>query len=104
MAQYNHTGVPVTAEQPGESYLDGGKVYYTDPEAHPYGFEFLRFDADSPMPDELKTLTHIAFKVDSLEEAMPGCKVIMEPFEPFPGLSCAFVMKDGVLLELMQDV
>lgn len=104
MATYHHTGVPVTTEKPGESYLEGGNVYYTDPEKHPYNFEFLRFEENSPMPRELQTMPHVAFMVDDLDASVAGEKIVLEPFSPFEGLRCAFIMKDGVLLEIMQQV
>ena len=104
MAQFQHIGVPIERPQANETYVEGGKVYITDPASHPYGFEYLRFEADSPMPERLQTNPHIAFKVEDLDAALDGENVLVEPFEPMEGLRCAFIVKDGVLLELMQDM
>lgn len=53
-----HIGVPTQVVQPGEHYVAPSKMYMTNPDAHPFRFEFLRI---------------------------------------------AFVRKDGVLLELMEE-
>jgi hypothetical protein len=64
-AKFHHFGVPTTVKAGKETYLDGAGVYITDPESHPYSVEFLRFDANSPMPDALKKTPHAAFVVES---------------------------------------
>jgi hypothetical protein len=84
--------------------LDGAKVYITDPEAHPYRIEFLRFDADSPMPEAVMNRPHAAFIVDDLEAALAGQTIIIEPFEPIPTLRCAFIQDGDAILELMQEI
>ena len=104
MAQFHHVGVPTDAQQPDESYLEGGKVYFTDPEASPYRFEYLRFEADSPMPACLKTGPHVAYVVDDLEAAMEGEEVVLEPFQPMENLRVAFIVKDSIVVEVMQEI
>ncbi len=103
MSTFNHFGVPTGTKMDGMAYLEGGKVWYTDPEASPYKIEFLFFEPDSPMPDALKTKCHAAFMVDDLAAAVEGQNVVIEPFEVFPGLSIAFIMQDEALLEVMQQ-
>ena len=100
--KFNHVGIPTTQVHPGEIYLEGAKLYVTAVDASPYAVEWLRFEADSPLPDALKTQTHVAFEVENLECAMAGKPVVMEPFSPMPGLRVAFVSDDGVLVEFMQ--
>jgi len=102
VAKFHHVGVPSKAKHPDETYLEGGKVSITDPAKHPYGFEYLRFQAGSPLPKELQTMPHVAFEVASLKTALKGEKVILPPFDVTPKLRVAFIMKDGVLLEVMQ--
>ena len=60
---FHHFGVPTTRRSENETYIEGGKVFVTDPDAHPYRVEFLRFEADSPMPGDVKTKSHAAFIV-----------------------------------------
>jgi len=104
VARFHHVGVPTKAKQPKETYLEGGKVYITNPDASPYQFEFLRFEKESPLPKELQTGPHVAYKVDDIAAAMKGEKVLVPPFDPMPGLRVAFIVRDGVPVELMQDL
>ena len=102
VAKFHHLGVVSRAKHPGETYLEGGKDYVTAPSKHPYGFEYLRFEADSPLPKEVRTMTHIAFEVPIVDAALKGEKVVLAPFDATPDLRVAFIMKDGVLVELAQ--
>ena len=100
--KFHHIGIPTTETHEGEEYMEGGKLFYTDPEASEYRIEWLRFDADSPMPKELQEHPHAAFMVDDIKTAIEGKSVLIEPFEVFPGLTIAFIMEDTAPIELMQ--
>ena len=97
-----HIGIPTSKSRPGETFLAGAGVYITDPSASPYMIEWLRFNADSCMPVEIKNNTHVAFEVADIEAAMKGKKVLVEPFSPVDGLKVAFIEDDGLVVELMQ--
>lgn len=99
---YHHFGVPTNTRQENEIYIDGAKVSLTDAESHPYGVEFLRFDADSPMPEEVKTRAHVGFIVENLCEALEGRNVIVEPFDATEELRVAFITDGDAVLELME--
>ncbi|HEY3324523.1 MAG TPA: dihydroxyacetone kinase subunit DhaK [Planctomycetota bacterium] len=101
-AKFHHFGVPTATKQEGETYLEGGKVYITDPEKHPYRVEFVRCEPDSPMPDVIKTKPHAAYVVSSIEEAMKGKPVVLQPFDATPTCRVAFIMDGDSLIELMQ--
>jgi len=100
--KYDHVGIPTTEERDWSAYLEDGKVHITDAAKDPFGVEWLKFDADSPMPAELKDRTHVAFFVDDLNAAIEGQKILIPPFKPFPDLTCAFIMHGSVPIELMQ--
>lgn len=104
MAEFHHVGVPVDEPQPGETYLEEAKVHITDAASHPYQFEYLRFEAESPLPERMQKNPHVAYMVEDLDAALDGESVLLEPFEPMEGLRCAFIVKDGVVLELMETV
>ena len=104
MAQFHHVGVPTSAQQPVETYIEGGKVHITDPQAHPYKFEYLRFEPGSPMPEIMQKNPHIAYMVDDLGKALQGEEVIVEPFDAMPTLRVAFIVKDNIVVELMQSL
>ncbi len=101
-AQFHHFGVPTSVKRDGENYIEGAKVHVTDPEAHPFRVEFLRFDADSPMPAEIINGPHAAFLVDSLDEALAGKEVILPPFDATYELRCAFIKDGDAVIEVME--
>ena len=99
----NHIGVPVSKPVPNEEYVAEMKVHLTHPEEHPFLFEYLRFDADAPQPEELRKMIHIAYECPNLEEAIKGAdKIVIEPFQRLENLRLAFIIKDGILMELME--
>jgi hypothetical protein len=100
--KYSHVGIPTTAEKNWAGYLDDGKVHYSDFENDPYGLEWLKFDTDSPMPEVMRNVPHVAFEVDDLNAAIEGKEVLLEPFCPFEGLRCAFILHNGAPIEFMQ--
>jgi hypothetical protein len=100
--EFHHIGVPTSAKNEEETYIEGGKVFVTDPEASPYRIEFLRFKADTPMPEILRTQCHAAFMVDSIATALQGQEVVVEPFDATEELRVAFIKVGDALLELME--
>lgn len=104
MKKFNHVGIPTTAEHVGEVYSEDMKLFLTDFTESENRIEWLRFDEDSPMPEELKKTAHIAYEVEDLEEAIKGKTVLMEPFNASETLKIAFIMDDEAPIELMQYV
>jgi len=98
---FHHIGLPTDVSQPGEIYVESTKVWVTDPRKHPYKVEFLRFEKDSPVKGPVRDLPHVAYRVDDLKKALRGKNILLGPFNPTPGLSVAFILKDGVPLEYM---
>jgi hypothetical protein len=103
MRQFHHIGLPTDEPQPGEVYVEDTKVWVTSPDDHPYRVEYLRYEPDSPVTGPLRELPHVAFEVDDLDAALEGEEVILEPFEPMPGLTVAFILKDGAVFEFMHQ-
>ncbi len=101
MRKFNHVGIPTTSPKEGEIYVEGMKLFLTDFHNSANKIEFLRFEEDSQMPEILKTHAHIAYEVPSLETAMEGKKVVLEPFQGGEGLMCAFIEEEGIAIELM---
>jgi len=99
---FHHLGVPTTATGNDEIYIEGGKVYVTDPEAHPYRVEFLRFDPDSPMPDAIKNKCHAAFVVDNLDDALKDQNIIVPAFDATDTLRVAFIADGDAVIEVME--
>ncbi len=56
----------------------------------------------STYPDLVKTVAHVAFEVDDLQDAIKGQKVIVEPNSPSRGVVVAFIEVNGAPVELLQ--
>lgn len=97
-----HIGVPAAAEMPGEKYKDAIKCYITNPDDNPYHFEFFRYMKDSPIPEKIWNSLHVAYKVDSLKEALAACDEVLVECMQGTGRIIGFGVKDGVVLELME--
>ena len=102
MKKYHHLGIPTTTPRPGETYLEEHKAFCTDHESNPYGIQWMRFEADCPLPELVKTVPHIAFEVDDLEAALAGQEILIEPNSPSEGVLVAFVVCDGAPVEFLQ--
>ena len=99
--KYHHFGVPTQKQSADETYLEGAKLFLTDPANHPYNVEFLRFEADSPMPEVIRTQPHAAFVVDDLDAALEGQNVVLEPFDANETTRVAFILDGDALIEVM---
>ena len=102
MKKYHHLGIPTTTPRPGETYLEEHKAFCTDHESNPYGIQWMRFEADCPLPELVKTVPHIAFEVDDLEAALAGQEILIGPNSPSEGVLVAFVVCDGAPVEFLQ--
>ncbi len=100
--RYHHVGIPTDRIPEGAEYLPDYKLYCTDHLATPYGIQWMKYEADCPLPSLVKQLPHVAFEVDDLQAALQGKKVIIEPNEPSPGVKVAFIEEAGAPVELME--
>ena len=102
MRKINHIGIPTGEVQPDEIYMEEIKLHITDYAKSPNRIEWLRFEEGSPMPELLQTTAHIAYEVDDLEAELSKAEIIVEPFQPNPDLTVAFVVEEGAPIELMK--
>jgi len=100
--RYHHLGIPTTVERAGETYLPQFGMYVSGYETSPYRIQWMRFEPDSPLPELVKTVPHVAFEVDDLAQALIGKRVLIEPNSPSSGVMVAFVVDDGAPVELLQ--
>lgn len=100
--EFHHMGIPTTETKLGERYSSKFKMYTTDSISESYRIQFHRFDDDCPLHSLIKTMPHIAYKVSSIEEAIVGEEVILEPYEPFAGFKVAMIAKSGVPIEFIE--
>jgi hypothetical protein len=64
----------------------------------------MRFEPHCRVPDLVKTVPHVAFVVDDLDEALKGRQVLIEPNCPSPAVRVAFIVDDGAPVELLEFV
>jgi len=102
MKTFHHIGLPTDESHPGEYFVEDTKVWVTDPRKHPYKVEYLRFEPESPVKGAVRDLPHVAYRVGDIHEAIKGENVILEPFQPSPNFTVAFMLKDGAVIEYMQ--
>jgi hypothetical protein len=100
---FSHIGLITDQPQPGEVFVEATRVWITDFVRHPYHIEWLRFEHDSPVTGPVRTQPHVAYRVPSLEAAAQGLRVLLEPFQPLPGLRVGFYLTaDGAVIEFME--
>lgn len=97
-----HIGVPTKTPQKNEVYSEGMKLYISGPDDNPMKFEYLRFEADTPMHPEVVNNVHIAYKVDQLADYLDKVEVLEGPMEVSEELTIVFVKIDGTVCELME--
>ncbi len=103
--RFSHIGVPIATEnvQPNETYYEELKLYCTDPDMTEYHIEYLRPAPGCTFFPILLDRPHVSMSVDNLEEAMKDEKVVVEPFDPFPGRTICFIDVNGLIIELSYD-
>ena len=102
MRKYHHLGIPTTLERSGETYLPQFKMYVSGYESSPYGIEWMRFEPDSPLPQLVKTVPHVAFEVDDLNAELARRDVLIEPNSPSEGVMVAFIVDNDAPVEFIQ--
>ena len=62
----------------------------------------MRFEQDCPVPELVRSVPHIAFEVDDLDEALKGKEILIEPGSPSDGVRAAMIVHDGAPVELIE--
>ncbi len=99
-----HIGIPLESKPAKAIYLADAKLYITDPADSKNNIEFLFFEEDCPMPEIVKKSTHIAYVVTDIDEEIKDAEVLIPPFFPLPTVKAAFILEDGIPIELMQNL
>ncbi len=99
--EYHHTGIPTDQPQAGEKYSSTFKMYTTSGN-NPFRIQWHRFEKGCPLHPLIQSVPHVAFKVSSIDEAIKGKKVILEPYFPFEGFRVAMVEIDGAPVEFIE--
>jgi hypothetical protein len=106
MRRYHHIGIPTATPRDGEQYLEEYGMCVSGYEQSDYGVEWMRFEPDSPLPELVKTVPHVAFEVDDLRAELAGREVrrevLIAPNSPSPGVTVAFIVENGAPIEFLQ--
>ena len=100
--EFDHVGIVTTEKKPDEIFISPTRVWITDFQKHPYRVEWLRYEPDSPVTGPVRQRPHVAYRVDSIEEAAQGLKVLLEPFDVEFAVVAFFETPDGAVVELME--
>jgi len=100
--KYHHIGIPTREKRDDEEYLPAFKVYVSSFDRGPFGIEWMRFEDDSPVPDLVKRVPHVAFEVSDLTTAIAGKELLIEPNSPSEGVTVAFIVDDGAPIEFLE--
>jgi hypothetical protein len=100
--RFHHVGIPTETPRAGEHYLETFKVFVSGFETSPYGVEWLRFEADSPVPELVRSIPHVAFEVADLDVALAGKEILFPPFSPYSGVRAAMIVDNGAPIEVLE--
>lgn len=100
--RYHHVGIPYTAPHPKEKHLGHLGVHVRGFETSPYGIEWMRFEPHCRVPEVVRTVPHVAFAVDDLDEALRDKDLLIAPNAPSEGVRVAFILHDGAPVELLE--
>jgi hypothetical protein len=88
--------------RPGEVYLEKYGMHVSGFSTSPYGIEWMRFEEGSSVHELIRTLPHLAFEVDDLDEAVRGLELIGPVGSPSNGVRAVMFVSDGAPVELIE--
>jgi len=101
--EFEHIGLITNEKKDREDWVEATRVWVTNPKQHPFNVEWLRFEPDSPVTGPVREKPHVAYRVENLDRAAQGLKILIEPFEVGSFVRAGFYeYEDGSVLELMQ--
>ena len=99
---FSHIGIPTAEEKKWDGFYAPGKIHHTDFTKDEFGIEWIKCDADSPMPKMFRELPHVAYLVENIEEALKDKIILVETFTPGAGVRVAFIIHNGAPVEFME--
>ncbi len=100
--RFHHLGIPTDTPKAGERYIEHLKMYVAGFDTSPYGIEWMRFDPDCPISELVRTVPHIAFEVDDIDESLKGKEILSPPSAPSDGVRAAMIIDNGAPIELIE--
>ena len=100
--KYHHFGICTNFKKKDTSYLKDYKLYYSDYQTNPFGIQWLKYDEDCNLPFVVRKISHVAFQVNDIEEAIKDKKIIIEPYSTSKGVLVAFIEENGAPIKFLQ--
>lgn len=100
--EFHHIGIPADAKRDSMRYLESKRLWLTSPADHAYRVEWLWYEQGSPETELIRSVPHVAYRVESLEEAMAGQRLLAEPFDVFGEVRVGFIEVDGAPVEFVE--
>ena len=102
MRRYHHIGIPTSQPRPGERHIERLKIFIVGHENSEYGVEWMRFEADAPIPELVRQVPHVAFEVSDLASELVGREILIAPNSPSNGVRVAFIVENGAPIEFLE--
>ena len=102
MRRYHHIGIPTSQPRQGERHIERLKSFIVGHENSEYGVEWMRFEADAPIPELVRQVAHVAFEVSNLASELVGREILIAPNSPSEGVRVAFIVENGAPIELLE--
>lgn len=102
--KFHHLGIPTQKQLPGETYLAAFRVFVTGFDTNPFGIEWMRYEEGSPVNELVKSVPHLAFEVDNIDQEIQkhDLKVLTPVNCPSEGVRVAMIEYDDAPVELIQ--
>jgi len=78
------------------------KVFIVPHDKSEFDVEWMRFEADSAVPDLVRQVPHVAFEVPDLAAELAGREVLIPANSPSDGVRVAFIVENGAPIELLE--
>jgi hypothetical protein len=99
---YQHTGLPTDVRREDERYIAALGAFLSVAGTGEFGIEWWRFEENAPVPDLLRSLAHVSFKVVNLAKSIEGKDLLLGPIELEPSVAIAFIQFDGFPIQFIQ--
>ena len=99
---FHHMGIPTRQAKPGERFSEAFGLHTSDGDCGSVRIQWHRFEPGSPLDPLIQTVPHVAFKVDDLDRAIQGYRLLLGPYEPIPHFRAAIIEDGGHPIELLQ--
>jgi hypothetical protein len=101
--RYHHFAIPYNETRSGEMYKGDQDTYTYSFAPSLFGVKWIRFGESYKQSELIKTIPHLCFKVDDLDEAVKGKKILCLPEFPSEEGRTLFIEHDGAPIKLLEN-